>query len=124
MTEQTFTISELSREFNITPRAIRFYEDLGLLSPVRKGQQRIYNKSDYVRLKLIIRGKRLGFSLAESRELIELYDPESRNKRQLKTMLSTIEQSSERIDQQLQDIQAMKQELEEARKRCIAALQS
>ncbi|MFK0573561.1 MerR family DNA-binding transcriptional regulator [Endozoicomonas sp.] len=124
MSETTFTISELAREFDLTLRAIRFYEDQGLLSPSRKGLQRIYSKKDRVHLKLIARGKRLGLSLAESRDLIALYDPTSRNKRQLKAMLEAIDTSSSRLEQQLNDIQMMKDDLEEARKRCLKALQA
>ena len=71
---QTFTISDLAREFEVTPRTIRHYEDEGLLSPRRQGQRRIYSPRDRVTLALILRGKRLGFSLAEAREIIELYD--------------------------------------------------
>ncbi len=123
MSETTFTISELAREFDLTPRAIRFYEDQGLLSPSRNGLQRIYSKKDRVHLKLIVRGKRLGLSLAESRDLIALYDPTSRNKRQLKAMLDAIDTSSKRLEQQLNDIQMMQDDLKEARKRCQKALQ-
>lgn len=123
MSETIFTISELAREFDLTPRAIRFYEDQGLLSPRRNGLQRIYSKKDRVHLKLIVRGKRLGLSLAESRDLIELYDPTSRNKRQLKAMLDAIDSSSKRLEQQLNDIQMMQDDLKEARIRCQKALQ-
>ncbi len=83
----TYTISDLARELDITTRAIRFYEEQGLLSPERRGQERIYSPRDKVSLKLILRGKRIGFSLAECRELIELYDPDpsSGNQKQLNT---------------------------------------
>ena len=74
MSEQTYTIAELAREFDITPRTIRHYEDQGLLSPARAGVQRVYDKRDRTRLKLTLRGKRLGLSLAEIRELIDMYD--------------------------------------------------
>src|ERR1043166_2458041 len=70
-----FTISELAREFDVTPRAIRFYEDQGLLAPRRDGQRRIYTPRDRTRLKLTLRGKRLGLTLAEIRELIDMYEP-------------------------------------------------
>ena len=73
-TNETFTIGDLAREFDVTLRAIRFYEDEGLLAPRREGSRRVYSKRDRVRLKLILRGKRLGFSLAEVREMLELYD--------------------------------------------------
>ncbi|USE39780.1 MerR family DNA-binding transcriptional regulator [Endozoicomonas sp. SCSIO W0465] len=123
MSETTFTISQLAREFDLTPRAIRFYEDQGLLSPKRNGLQRVYSKKDRVHLKLIARGKRLGLSLAESKDLIALYDPQSRNKKQLQAMLDAIDTSSMRLEQQLNDIRIMKGELAEARKRCLEALQ-
>ena len=73
-TQSTYSISDLSKEFDITTRSIRFYEDQGLIKPKRRGQTRIYSLKDRVRLKLILRGKRLGFSLAETRRLFELYD--------------------------------------------------
>ncbi|MGL4917519.1 MAG: MerR family transcriptional regulator, partial [Aeromonas allosaccharophila] len=82
-----FSISELAREFDITTRSIRFYEDQGLLNPAREGQTRIYSKQDRVRLKLTLRGKRLGFSLAEIRELFDLYDADKSSRTQLQTML-------------------------------------
>lgn len=71
---ETFTISELAREFELTPRAIRYWEDQGLVAPRRAGQNRIYDKRDRTRLLLALRGKRLGLSLAEIRELIDMYD--------------------------------------------------
>jgi len=70
----TYSIGDLSKEFDITTRSIRFYEDQGLLKPTRKGQTRIYKQRDRVRLRLILRGKRLGFSLAETGRIFELYD--------------------------------------------------
>ncbi len=79
-TSPTYTIAELAREFDITNRAIRFYEDQGLLYPARNGQQRLYSPGDRTLLKLILRGKRLGFSLAESKKLFDLYDPDTDNK--------------------------------------------
>ena len=122
MNRTTYTISELAKAFDITPRTIRFYEDLGLLSPSRDGQQRIYSSGDWVRLQLIIRGKRLGFSLAESKEIITLYNPSGTNKRQLEVMLGTIKKSRQRLKQQLQDIDAMEKELNDAEQRCLAAI--
>ena len=71
---QTFSISELAREFDVTPRTIRYYEAEGMLDPERQGQRRIYSPRNRVTLALILRGKRLGFSLAEAKEIIELYD--------------------------------------------------
>ena len=124
MPSVTYTISELAKEFDITPRTIRFYEDQGLLTPVRDGQHRIFNSGDRVRLKLIIRGKRLGFSLAESKDVISLYDPAGSNKRQLEVMLTTIEESRQRLQQQMKDIRAMKKELNDAEQRCLKAMKS
>src|SRR3990167_9097004 len=74
---KTFTITELAHEFDVTPRAIRFYEDLGLLSPARVGRNRVYGGRDRTRLKLTLRGKRLGFSLQEIKQLVTMYDTES-----------------------------------------------
>ena len=118
----TYSISELAREFDITPRTIRFYEDQGLIAPTRNGQHRIYSSRDRVRLRLILRGKRLGFSLAESRELIDLYDPESCNRRQLETMVQRIRESRLRLNQQLKDIKAIQKELNTAEAKCKEAL--
>ena len=119
---QTYTIGELAKEFGITPRAIRFYEDKGLLKPSREGQKRIYSPRDRVCLTLIMRGKRLGLSLEESRELISLYDPVHGNVHQLKTTLELFARKEVLLDQQLLDIEAMKQEITVARARCETAL--
>ena len=119
---QQFSISELSREFDVTTRTIRFYETEGMLSPSRSGQTRIYLEQDRVNLKLIIRGKRLGFSLSESKELIELYDPETGNTKQLETLLEKIEQKRSVLAQQLKDIEIMQIELDQAEARCREAI--
>ncbi len=119
----TYSISELSREFDITTRAIRFYEDQGLLSPKREGQKRIYTPRDRTLLKLILRGKRLGFTLAESRTLFDMYDPNSGNAAQLEQFMAMLDEKEARLDQQLHDIEVMKIELKEARKRCLDALE-
>src|SRR3970040_2395399 len=87
----TFTISELAREFGVTTRTIRFYEDEGLLSPKREGTNRVFSQRDRVRLKLALRGKRLGFSLAEIRELFELYDVSRDEHKQLEEFLTRLE---------------------------------
>lgn len=121
--KQTYSISDLAREFDVTTRTIRFYEEGGLLEPLRDGQTRIYTDEDRVKLKLILRGKRLGFSLAESRELIEMYDPsEEGNIKQLNALLSKIHQRREVLRQQLADIQVMQHELDEAEERCLQAM--
>jgi DNA-binding transcriptional MerR regulator len=118
MTNSTFSISDLARELDITTRAIRFYEEQGMLSPERRGLERIYSARDKVTLKLILRGKRIGFSLAECRELIELYDPTGGNHKQLHTMLGKISERRMQLEQQLLDIQQMQLELDTAEERC------
>ncbi|MGL5339044.1 MAG: MerR family transcriptional regulator [Aeromonas veronii] len=117
-----FSISELAREFDITTRSIRFYEDQGLLNPAREGQTRIYSKQDRVRLKLTLRGKRLGFSLAEIRELFELYDADKSSRTQLQTMLGLVEEKRETLQQQMEDIRMVLLELDAAEQRCQQAL--
>jgi len=118
---KTYSISDLAKEFAITTRTIRFYESEGLLCPQREGQTRIYADHDRVSLKLILRGKRLGFSLAESKELIELYDPQSGNTRQLQTLLTKIQERRDALNEQLKDIHAMQLELNQAEQRCLEA---
>lgn len=118
---ETFKISELANEFNITTRSIRFYEDVGLMYPERKGSTRIYNHKDKIRLKLILRGKRLGFSLAEIRELLEMYDA-NKNTEQLTQMIELIDQKKIALQQQLNDINAVMNELNLAQERCQNAL--
>ena len=119
----TYSISDLSREFDITTRAIRFYEDQGLLAPLREGQKRIYSPKDRTLLKLILRGKRLGFTLAESRVLFDMYDPDSGNMKQLEQFLAILDDKEALLDQQLHDIEIMKIELKEARQRCLDAME-
>ena len=119
----TYTISDLARELDITTRAIPLRGARPAL-PERRGQERIYSPRDKVSLKLILRGKRIGFSLAECRELIELYDPDpsSGNQKQLNTMLEKIAERRAQLEQQLLDIEQMQLELDTAEERCRAAL--
>ena len=123
-TPVTYSIGELAREFDITTRSIRFYEDQGLILPTRKGQTRIYNQRDRVRLKLILRGKRLGFSLAETGRLFELYDADKSSATQLKTIMDLISTKKNDLNQQLEDIQAVLIELTGLEKNCQNALAS
>ena len=106
-----YTISELAREFDVTTRTIRFYEDQGLLSPQREGTNRIFSQRDRVRLKLALRGKRLGFSLAEIRELFELYDISRDEKKQLEEFLFRLERRRAHLEQQREDIDVMLNEI-------------
>ncbi len=117
-----YSISDLSREFGITTRSIRHYEDIGLLTPQRRGQTRIYAAADRTKLKLILRGKRLGFSLEESREIVDLYDPAKGNTSQLKHLIGKIQQQREKLKQQLNDIHQMMHDLQDAENSCLAAL--
>ncbi|MDF1820839.1 MAG: MerR family DNA-binding transcriptional regulator [Alcanivoracaceae bacterium] len=121
-TRRTYSIGELAREFDITTRTIRFYEDQGLLAPGRRGQTRVYSPADRVTLMLVLRGKRLGFSLAESRQLIEMYQPEG-NEKQLQALLDKIRQRRQQLARQLEDIATMQRELDEAESRCVNAMQ-
>lgn len=107
----TYSISELAREFSVTTRTIRFYEDQGLLSPRRDGTSRIFSARDRVRLKLALRGKRLGFSLAEIRELFELYDISRDEQRQLEEFLTRLERRRAHLEQQREDIEVMLNEI-------------
>ncbi|MFM5316864.1 MerR family DNA-binding transcriptional regulator [Aeromonas veronii] len=122
--EITYSISELAHEFDVTPRTIRYYEDEGLLTPLREGQTRIYSHRDKIRLKLTLRGKRLGFSLAEIRELFDMYDTDKSSKTQLHSMIHLIETKRGVLRQQLEDIQMVMAELEAAEQRCVNSLNS
>ena len=107
-----FSISELAREFDVTPRAIRFYEDQGLLTPRREGQRRIYTPRDRTRLKLTLRGKRLGLTLSEIRELIDMYEPGRDERPQLERFLAVLESHRASLRQQRTDIEAQLAELQ------------
>ena len=112
-----FSISELAQEFDVTPRAIRFYEDQGLLAPRRAGQRRIYTARDRTRLKLTLRGKRLGLSLAEIRELIDMYEPGRDERPQLERFREVLESHRKSLLQQRADIEAQLAEIETFEKR-------
>ena len=107
-----FSISELATEFDVTPRAIRFYEDHGLLAPKRAGQRRIYSPRDRTRLKLTLRGKRLGLTLSEIRELIDMYEPGRDERPQLERFLAVLESHRTSLMQQRLDIEAQLTELQ------------
>ncbi len=113
----TYSISDLSRQFNLTSRTIRFYESEGLLAPVRENNRRIYHDRDMVRLKLILRGKRLGFSLAEIKTTMELYDTHPDEIAQLKYVLHTIEKHRNALKQKQADILVTLNEMESVAQR-------
>lgn len=118
MDEQTYSIGELAKAFDITPRSIRFYEEQGLVTPQRNGQTRVYLKKDKVRLKLILRGKRLGFSLSETKTLFNLYDSHQNSEAQLEAVLEMTEQKRAVLHQQLEDIRMLMTELDDVEARC------
>ncbi|MGO1461881.1 MAG: MerR family transcriptional regulator [Marinobacter sp.] len=121
--KRTFSISELSNEFDVTTRSIRFYEDQGLLKPARRGQTRIFSTKDKVRLKLILRGKRMGFSLAETKELFDLWDETlTGNEKQLLKMLTILGNKRAHMEQQKNDIAMAEMEIDTAESRCREAL--
>jgi DNA-binding transcriptional MerR regulator len=109
--ERTFTISELADTFQVTPRTIRFYEDQGLLSPKRDGLNRVYSHRDRARLTLICRGKRLGFSLAEIKDFLDLYDVDDRQIEQMRFALAHGRERIASLEVQLVDVQQTLSEL-------------
>ena len=115
---KTYTISELAHEFSITPRAIRFYEDSGLLEPTRAGRNRIYSQRDRTRLKLTLRGKRLGFSLQEIRGLVTMYGTESDTAPQLQAFLGVLSAHRQALTLQLDDLRVTLAELALHEGRC------
>lgn len=122
-TAPAWGIAELAREFGVSTRTVRFYEDKGLIAPRRIGQRRVYGPRDRVRLKLIMRGKRLGFSLEEIRQMIDLYDADSSEVKQLRLFLQKIGERRASLIGQRDDIAAILAELDEfeARSRALLA---
>ncbi len=108
---QTYSISDLAQEFKVTTRTIRHYEEEGLLNPGREGTNRIFTNRDRVRLKLALRGKRLGFSLSDIRELFELYDLSKDENKQLEQFLAKLEKRRALLEQQREDIEIMLNEI-------------
>lgn len=118
-----FSISDLSREFGITPRTIRFWEDQGLLSPEREGGKRVFTRRDRARLKMALRGKRLGLSLADIKDLIGMYESPQDESSQLLECLRVMESRRAVLLQQREDIEAMLAEIGEFERQCQVALQ-
>jgi len=117
LSPKTYSITELSKEFDITTRSIRHYEQEKLITPQRAGSQRIYTKGDRVRLQLILRGKRIGFSLAEIREIITMYDSPCGEQKQTELLVSKIAQRRSALSQQQKDIDTMLVELSQLEQR-------
>ena len=120
--DNTYTISELAREFGVTTRTIRFYEEKGLITPLREGQKRLFTPADRVRIKLILRGKRIGMTLKGCVDFIDMYDPEHNNEDQLHSLVNDVKKRRERLLQQKRDIDAMLAGLEEVQSLCEASL--
>lgn len=114
----TFTISDLAREFGITPRTIRFWEDQGILSPEREGSKRVFTRRDRARLKMALRGKRLGLSLAEIKDLIGMYASTEDETPQLLECLRIMSKRREALEQQREDIEAMLGEIAQFELQC------
>ena len=104
MSSQTFTIGELAREFDLTTRAIRFYEDMGLLAPERAGQQRVYTARDRARLTLTLRGKRLGLKLAEVKELVDMYETQRDTQAQMRRFLDVLARHRAQLESRLAEL--------------------
>ena len=119
---RTYAIGELAEEFGVTSRALRLYEEEGLLKPCREGTRRIYGERDRVRLRLILRGKRLGWSLSEIRESFDLYDSSLGEEAQLERMLEKLAQRRETLRAQRRDIDHALEDLETISANCEAAL--
>lgn len=114
----SYSITQLSQEFDISPRTIRFYEDKGLLNPDRSKYRRTYSKRDRVRLMLILRGKRVGFSLDESRELFDIYDSGTGEETQLRHWYRLLQEHQTRLEQNKQDIEELLAEVKSAKGHC------
>lgn len=114
----TWTISQLAQEFSVTPRTIRFYEDEGILSPERNARKRVYRARDRARLKLALRGKRLGLSLAEIRSLIDMYESPQDTRRQLETYLAILTQHRQMLERKREDIDLTLGEITEQETQC------
>jgi DNA-binding transcriptional MerR regulator len=120
----TYTISDLAREFALTTRAIRFYEDCGLLTPAREKRTRVYGERERVRLKLILRGKRLGLALSEIGELLDLYEVRRNERAQLTAFLALLAERRTRLLQQREDIEIVLAEIDGIERECRRRLKA
>ena len=120
---QPYTIKTLSRDFDITPRALRFYEDKGILSPTRRGTTRLYSERDRIRLKLTLRGKRLGMKLEECKEIIDMYDPKhADDSKQLLRICEKIREQRANLVTKLRDIEETLRAMDDVEGKCLAKL--
>ena len=119
---ELLTVNEIAGELGVTPRALRFYETKGLILPVRVGNTRVYTRRDRGRLTLILRGKRLGFSLAEIKEYLDLYDVDRGNVRQLRLLLTKVRERRALLEEQRKAHEAATSELEDIERQVLKAL--
>ncbi|BEV70632.1 MULTISPECIES: MerR family DNA-binding transcriptional regulator [unclassified Paludibacterium] len=124
MEQDTYTISELARDLDVTARTIRFYEEQGLIEPERRGQQRIFTRRDRARLKLILRGKRIGLSLAEIREILDLYQRARDEAQQSHLLLQLLTERRDQLLRQRQDIDEVLQEIDVLSAHCREVIAS
>lgn len=117
-----YTITELTREFDISTRTIRFYEDEGLIAPIRRGRTRLFRNSDRHLLKMILRGKRLGFSIAEIREIMQMYKAPPGEAGQLRAIVKRVNQKRAELEQKRRDIDDLLAELDTAEEACLTRM--
>ncbi len=120
--DDLYTVNQLAEELGITPRTLRFYEAKGLLLPRRVGNNRVYSKRDRARLMLILRGKRLGFSLEEIKEYLDLYNVDPSQQEQMRVLLARIRGRLDILTQQRQDLEATVSELKDIETQVVTAL--
>jgi DNA-binding transcriptional MerR regulator len=119
-----YSVTELAQELGITPRAIRFYETKGLIKPRRAGTTRVYTHRDRARMQLILRGKRLGFTLADIREYLDMYEVDPTKTKQVKLLLDKIERRIDELEQQREDLETTLLELDEMRVECLTNIET
>ena len=118
MASRTWTIAQIAEELGITHRAVRYYEDLGLISPERRGTVRVFHPRDRIRLQLVLRGKRLGFPLDEIRTIVDMYDEQPGESGQLRYLLGQIDDRRAELEQRKRDVEAALSELDDLERRC------
>ena len=123
MPDKLYSIRDLASEFDVTTRTIRYYEEKGLLSPEREGAKRIYSPSDRTKLKLILRGKRLGLTLEESAEIVLMYGSPEKNRQQLEKLIGRIRVKRQELMQQKDDLESLLTDLQGVEKKCRVALE-
>ncbi len=120
--DKVYTVGELASEHDVSTRSLRFYEEQGLLNPLRRGRTRFFTQKDRVRLKLVLRGKRLGFSLAEIKEIVLMYDAEPGETGQLKLLINTIAEKRDILEQRQRDLDITLREMQDVEAKCLAQL--